>query len=527
MVAPSETPNHFRHDAAWAGRAALKAPAGRALTRNNGAPEVVARAPDLGLWAVTLSAGAERTTVLLADRTGDVLENNAWAWPQTGSPMSPFKSKTEWVMIVLSAIFIFVAADRRRLRSWQNADVVVLTFGFGIAFALFDRDQPLWAIPATIPPLLYLLFRCLRMGWRPSQAARRWDPPSFWVLSGLLAAVMGIRAGFNLLEAPVNDVGYASVLGADGIINGWGIYRDDTNHLDTYGPVAYIAFVPFTLLFPMAESWMRDGLPAAHATAVAMDVLTAALLIVLGRRIRPGREGARLGMALALVFAACPWTFFAMMLSTNDGLTPLLLIGTLLAMASPVRRGVVLGLAAAAKFSPAALLPLIATGGEPGRSGRAAIKTTVAFTVTVLVAFALLMPPGGPLTIWHETIGFQLERRSFLSVWGQYPELRPVQLAAKAAAVALIAGVAFVPRKRDLAQVCALGAAIILLLQIGLEYWTFAYVGWVVPLIGVALLTAADRVPVEQTAVARADEIAQPLRPLQAATASTPPGSTA
>ena len=96
---------------------------------------------------------------------------------------------------------------------------------------------------------------------------------------GLLVAV---RVGYNLIEGPVNDVGFAGVVGADSILHGWPLYTGDDNHLDTYGPVNYLAYVPASIVFPMAQGWARDGLAAAHATSIAVDMLTLGMLVLAG-----------------------------------------------------------------------------------------------------------------------------------------------------------------------------------------------------------------------------------------------------
>ena len=67
----------------------------------------------------------------------------------------------------------------------------------------------------------------------------------------------------------------------------------DNEHGDTYGPFNYEAYVPFEQIFGWSGTW--DDLPAAHAAAVFFDLLAAALLFLIGRRMR----GPTLGVALA------------------------------------------------------------------------------------------------------------------------------------------------------------------------------------------------------------------------------------
>ena len=47
--------------------------------------------------------------------------------------------------------------------------------------------------------------------------------------------------------------------------------------------------------------------------------------------------------------------------------------------------------------------------------------------------------------------------------------------------------VMFVPRQRGLVQVAALGASILIALQIGAGYWLYSYIVWFFPLVAVAL----------------------------------------
>jgi hypothetical protein len=53
--------------------------------------------------------------------------------------------------------------------------------------------------------------------------------------------------------------------------------------------------------------------------------------------------------------------------------------------------------------------------------------------------------------------------------------------------VALALAVAFVPRRRDIVTIAALGAAVIIALQLGVTYWFYLYIVWFFPLVVVAL----------------------------------------
>src|SRR5205085_2154667 len=200
------------------------------------------------------------------------------------------------------------------------------------------------------------------------------------------------RVVFGLVGGKPIDVGYASVVGANRVWHHLVLYVNHSAHGDTYGPATYFAYVPFERLFPWTGQW--DYLPAAHAAAITFDLLTLLGLFLLGRRLMPGRSGNRLGFALVWAWAAFPFTLLGVIKGTNDGLVAMLLVYALLAFASPVRRGAVLGLAAAAKFFPLALLPLFAAGrGERGWRRPAACAGTFAAVVAVTV-WAYLPPQG-------------------------------------------------------------------------------------------------------------------------------------
>ena len=139
-------------------------------------------------------------------------------------------------------------------------------------------------------------------------------------------------------------------------------------HGDTYGPVNYLAYVPVRGALALGRDW--DSVPAAHAAAIAFDLLTIVGLMLLGTTLRPGRGGRRLGLALAFAWAAYPFSLLALQENTNDLMVAALLVLALAALRSPPGRGVLLGLAAAAKFAPLALAPLLASGtGERAGAG--------------------------------------------------------------------------------------------------------------------------------------------------------------
>src|SRR3712207_4893493 len=139
--------------------------------------------------------------------------------------------------------------------------------------------------------------------------------------------LLSFRIGLNLTDSNVIDVGFSGVLGADRIMDGDPLYGDwpkVNEHGDTYGPLAYLAYIPFEQLIPWSGVW--DDLPAAHAAAMVFDLLCVVLLWLLGRRA----GGRTLGISLAYAWAAFPFTLYVTNTNSNDAIVPLFVLLALL-----------------------------------------------------------------------------------------------------------------------------------------------------------------------------------------------------
>ena len=93
----------------------------------------------------------------------------------------------------------------------------------------------------------------------------------------------------------------------------------------------------------------------------------------------------------------------------------------------------------------------------------------------------------GPATFWDRTLGYQAGRDSPFSIWGQVHGLEPLRVALLVAVAALSIALAFRPRRKSLVQVAALGAALIIALQLTATHWFYLYIVWFFPLLIVAL----------------------------------------
>jgi Glycosyltransferase family 87 len=470
--------------------------------RRDGRLKPVAYTKGAGRWQVSFFRGkVERAQVLIDDRSGAVLEQ--WTGPQVAWTMARGypgafgrKLNAPYVWIPLCLLFLAPFVDPRRPFRLLHLDLLVL-LGFGVSHVFFNRGDISTSVPLAYPVLLYLLVRCLLAGLRPRVRAGPLVPlaPATWLLVGLVF-LAGVRVGLNLVDSNVIDVGYAGVIGADRIADGHALYgagfSHDVEHGDTYGPLNYLLYVPFEQLLPWGGSW--DGLAASHAGAIAFDLLTLGGLLLLGRRLRPGAEGRMLGLALGYAWAAYPYTAFALESNSNDTLVALFCVAALLAMTlkparSALARGAAIGAGAAAKFAPLALAPLFAAG-RGGRRARDLLPFTLGLVVVVAVTTLPFIPDGGLRELYDRTVGYQAARPSPFSVWGQADSLHWLQTAVKVLAVGLALLVAFVPRRRDMRQVAALGAAVLIALQLGVSHWFYLYVVWFTPFVFVAVFGA-------------------------------------
>jgi hypothetical protein len=492
----TEPPRFFERSANEAERIASGAEKVRSA-REGGPLDSTAYTRGAGRWQVSFFRdGDEVVQVLLDDRSGAVLEQwdgdqVAWRMARGYSGAFGRKLNAPWVWIPLCVLFVLPFVDFRRPFRLLHLDLLVLV-GFGLSHVFFNRGEIGVSVPLVYPVLLYLLIRVLLAGLRPRERGGTLIPhvPLAW-LAVALVFLVAFRVTLNAVDSNVIDVGYAGVIGADRIVDGDELYGDgfseDVERGDTYGPVNYLLYVPFEQALRWSGAW--DDLPAAHGAAIAFDLLAIGGLLLLGRALRRGSEGRAMGIGLAWAWAAYPYTAFVLETNANDTLVALACIAALLAFVSAGRAGrraaaagAALGLGAAAKFAPLALVPLFARR-RPLVFG-AALALTLAITVLPFV------PDGGLRELYDRTIGYQAGRPSPFSFWGQVDSLDWLQTVVKAGAVGLAVVVAFVPRRPDERQVAALGAAVLIALQLAVTHWFYLYIVWFVPFVLVAMFGA-------------------------------------
>jgi hypothetical protein len=423
--------------------------------------------------------------------------------PARVSPSSYPGVSRFWVLVPFAALFVLVLVDARHPRRVRNLDSLALVFTVA-ALGLSAPTRP-WAILLIYVPLAYLAVRMAliaRLGRRgiaaqPGNAFSSAVPCGWLVLGVVILAV--VHVNWTLSSTGSTDVGKASVHGAMSLIRGDRLYGTDhalnsqlgsDPHFDTYGPANYEAYVP--------ASALATGRTAERLTALFFDLLTAALLFVLGARTRD----APTGTALAFAWLAFPFTLYADELSVNDSLVAATVLATILMAQHPGRRGAMAALAAWIKLSPLALVPLMAGQDMHGLTAKRALRAFAsAFLVLSVLVFLPVVLDGSIVSFLGRTFGFQFSRASGSSVWELASNSRFFgggQLVRTSAGVAhgLLAALAgafvvallWMPRRRDRVGLAAASAAVLIVVQFCDGYYTFTYVLWFVPAALAALL---------------------------------------
>jgi hypothetical protein len=469
-----------------------------------------------GQWQVSwFSAGAnqaELAQVYIDDATGKVTQvwtgfQVAWSMAR-GYPGAFGRRVNAWyVWIPMCLLFVAPFMPRRRRFSLLHLDLLML-LGFSISLAFFNHALIGLSVPLIYPFLLYLLARMLLLAFGKGVPRRplALRVPAPWLVVGLVFLV-GFRIGLNVTNSNVIDVGYAGVIGADRLLHDkplYGGWPHDNANGDTYGPVNYYAYIPFRAIFGWSGAW--DDLPASHAAAIAFDLLTMLGLFLLGRRVR----GPTLGIVLAYAWAAYPFTLFTLSSNTNDALVALLIVLALLLVSSAPARGIAGALAGLTKFAPLALAPLLMRGVGPPPRKRSLVAYVLAYGVTLFAVMLPVLLAHNLGAFWHDSVSYQSARVTPFSVWGLWGGLSAVQRLVQGAGAALALAVAFVPARRGFVEVAALGAAVLIALQLGVNYWLYPYIVWFFPLVMLAIFASHPEAP-RSSAVARAGvEVPQP-----------------
>ena len=496
------------------------------------------------VWTIRVWWGTagEIATGKVDDTSGAVTE--AWTGPQVAWKMArgypgAFGGKeinSTPVWLGFCVLFLLGLGDLRRPLSLRNLDLLAL-LSFSVSLWYFNKGHIFTSAPLVYPPLLYLLGRMAWSAWRGRLATGAVPVWPVWALAAATVFAAGFRIGLNTQSSNVIDVGYSGVVGANRIANGVVPYGNFPVELgkpcgpadadgeirdriqrdgrcesanpqgDTYGPVAYEAYLPGYLALGWTGKW--DDLPAAHFSSIGFDLLCILGLALVGLRF----GGTRLAVTLAFAWVAYPFTQYVSNSNTNDALVPLFLIWGFWLVTSPVARGAAVALSGWTKFASLLLAPLWAS--YPERRLRPTLVFAAAFVLTSLAAFSILLLDGHPLgaahEFWKRTLSWQIDRESPFSIWDwrQYhaglPDLHLLQRALEGVLLVGAVAVYFFPRRKSPLQLAALTAALLVGAEIVLTHWYYAYLPWFFPFAAIAVLApaaepvrAAVRAPLER-----------------------------
>jgi len=485
----------------------------------------------LGEWTVNVWARVQGEPEVakgtVDDASGEITEaltGPQVAWGMARGVKGAFggdKINEPWLWLTFCGLFLLGLVDWRRPLGLRTVDLVALV-SLSVSLWFFNHGHVFAAMSLAYPPLAWALARCIWIGGadRPSRGAPVWP---VWLLLAMTVFLAGFRIGLNVRASNVIDVGYSGVIGADRIWHGESPYghfpqEDDlkkcgpadsngevrdrvqpngrcetANPLgDTYGPVAYLAYIPGYLIFGWSHKW--DTLPAVHFTSILFDLIALIGLGLVGRRL----GGPRTAAAAAFAWAAWPFTQYASSSNTNDSIGPALLIWGFLALTSPIARGAAVAVSGWTKFASLLVLPLW-TGYPEARRPRSAVLALLGFLLATAVVFFVLFLEPSP---WHaarvfydRTVGFQIGRDSPFSLWDwrQYhakglPDLHLVQRVLEVALVLGSLGLAFFPRRRSPLRMAALTAAVLIGFELVLTHWFYLYLPWFFPFVVLALV---------------------------------------
>ena len=452
-------------------------------------------------WRVQLwtASGELRAEVFVDRKSGAVLEQwtgyqAAWSMARGYPGAFGHSAAALWVWLPLLAAFLIGLLPRGRPnRRWLD---VAAVGALSVSFAGFNRGRIDLSTPFLYPPMLWLLVSMLWRGLRPPEplpAARRTLLPASVMIIGIVFLV-GFRASLVVADGNVIDVGEASVIGGDRLINGKQVYGHFPKRIergDTYGPSTWAAYSPFALLFDMKSN---DGRLAAAATAaVVFDLICLLLLVLLGYRLR----GPPAALAAAWFWVTCPFTLYVAMCGANDGLVAAALTFSLISVtASGTRggflRGITVVLSALTKFAGLALLPMFARV-----KGSSNFRSVMAWGFGAALASAVALAPyvDDLSAVWDRTIGYQDSRGAPFSAWGLYhlPDWSRTGWQVVVLCLAVIAAVLPKARYRDATALAALSTALLIAAQLSAVYWFYTYLIWFIP--AVAIVVAVELEP--------------------------------
>ena len=449
------------------------------------------------IGGLPLGDGGQKEIARVGIDDGTWQSNYVWTRDQVGWHMArgdygAYGKQANYWYVWGTLALLFAAAFWRtdKLLSLRNLDVVAL-LGFLVSHGFFRDGESFWAVVLWYPPLLYLLGRTLLMGFGYGEKVEKTSNLPTSALFVLAALASGFVLALNL-DSRVIDVGYAGVVGADRILDGtlpYGNMPDDVGTGDTYGPLNYLIYVPFNLIFGFSGQW--DFLPSAHGATVFAFIIGAMALLVAGWRYA-GRRGAA---AMFFAWAIFPYTLYSTNNNTNDVIVAAIMAVGLATATLPIARGAAVAAGFATKLFPLVLAPLWLLHDGTSRRGRL-LDFILGGVAVALLSFWVLALDGTPIAalklFYEKTLAFQGERETPWTIFTQVPILAFLKGPLEFAAIILAFVVAVFPRKRTVRRLAAFSTALIIAFQLTFNYWFYPYVIWFAPFAFLALLVETN-----------------------------------
>lgn len=342
-----------------------------------------------------------------------------------------------------------------------------------------------------------------------SSARLRSSRAALPILIVITLALFGGRYWATMETGSIIDVGIATYAGAEIMAHDvapWGLLgqQPQFQHGDTYGPIAYVSYIPAYLLEKALNSTSAEIRPnqAMQIAAIMFDFVCALLLFFWVRKIWDVRRA----LCAASAWALMPASLITLSNATNDGVLAFFIMLAAITSGHPTARGAFATLAAGVKFAPLAVLSVLLVRNRQAESGRLreAALTLAGVAVVTLGMLAYLVRYKGALQdFWNSAIKFQLERDQVGSgsVWIWY-HIEWLQIALGVVFLALLVA-SFVWPRRSTSDTIVTGMVAILatVVAINTNFW-FNYLMWFAPLL---LISTVNRRATDTSTVSVAD----------------------
>jgi hypothetical protein len=459
------------------------------------------------LERVTFSAESRTVLEAAVRRNGTV--DGIEAFARHGVPYGDWIAYEPGALGGLSALFVLMTGVLP-LRRRRNLDVLAM-LSLVPSVVLFQDGYLEASVGVVLPGLLYLAWRCARRGLGYDGGSRRevtlfkwltrsWDQHRRLRLLRIgLAALVLVYVMVGVSSPQAIDVAYAAMEGATKLIAGvlpYGHMPGDVIHGDTYPIFTYALYAPLALVAPVHSTWGPIDAALGLSVLAALAVSAAVVWAAGGRLFRARERGDGRGgddvtaVGNGIAVLAFPPLLIAASTGTTDVALGAIVAFAVLLWRRPALSTGLLAVAGWFKLAPFVLLPVWLAP----RRGRRLVRAVLALALVTGVALGLVLALGGThgVAAMVRAVEFQFDRGSLQSPWGTLVA-SAFQPLAQAAALALVAFVGVLLAQRteseiDSTTVAGLTGALLIVLQLVGNYWSFLYLSWTVPLIGMSLL---------------------------------------